>query len=202
MLFWAMALVLSSTDDSKITENFTGRVLDGSNDRLTRIERVDISKRSVRSIVVLQGCGPVEEGTTHEFLTWAGAWDDVRACLAVDGRPHVPELPAGFGVVYGKVHEVLRDASERLAGGVALKATCGDRVFAGRSDARGRFWTMLPAGHCSVEAVSEGYRPLGRADVIVREIEAEVLGVRLRSWGILERIEEWAGSVRGMFAND
>jgi hypothetical protein len=202
MLFWAVALVLSGTDETKITENFTGRVLDGSNARLTRVERVDVSKRSVRSIVVLQGCGPVEVGSSHEFLTWAGAGEDVQACLAVDGRPHVPELPAGFGVVYGKVHEVLRDASERQAVGVALKATCGDRVFAGRSDARGRFWTMLPAGHCRVEASSEGYRPAGRADVIVRESEAEVLGVRIRPWGILEKIEEWAGSVRGIFANN
>jgi hypothetical protein len=202
MLFSAIALVLSGMDETRITENFTGRVLDGSNDRLTRVERVDVSRRSVRSIVGLQGCGPVEVGTSHEFLTWAGAAEDVLACLAVDGRPHVPELPSGFGVVYGVVHEVSRDASERVAGGVALKAACGDRVFAGKSDARGRFWTMLPAGHCTVLAASEGYRPAGRADVIVRESEAEVMGVRIRPWGILEKIEEWAGSVRDIFSNN
>jgi hypothetical protein len=154
---------------------------------------------------VLQGCAPVEEGSLHEFLTWGGAsHEDIRACLAVDGRPHVPELQPGFGVVYGKVFEVARgdDAAGRLASGVALKATCGDRVFAGKSDSRGRFWTMLPAGHCRLEAVSDGYKSVERADVIVREGTAEILGVRIRPWGILERIEEWAGSVRGMFAND
>jgi hypothetical protein len=201
MLFLVAALVLSASEDGQITENFTGRVLDGSNDRLARVERLGVSKRSPQAIVVMRGCGPVDAGSTHRFLTWAGAWDDVRACLAVDGRAHVPELRAGFGVVYGKVHEV-RDEAVRLLGGVALRAVCGDRVFAGRSDARGRFWTMLPAGHCRIESAASGFRPYDSAIVSVREGAAEVVSVRMRPWGLLDRIGELAGSVQGMFRNN
>lgn len=198
MWFWTAFVAFSGVDDNKITENFTGRVLDGSNDRLVRVERKDVSKRSSLAIVVLEGCGPLDAGTSHEFLIWSGGWEDVRPCLAIDGRPPMRELPVGFGVVYGRIYEIRTD-SERVLGGFALKVTCGERVFTGRSDARGRFWTMLPAGHCRIEAEVDGFRPYDKSpSVYVREGVAEVVGVRMQPWGLLDRIEEWAGS---MFSN-
>ena len=204
MWFWAALLAFSGADDSGITENFTGRVLDGSNDRLVRVERRDVSRRSPHAIVVLEGCGVLDVSEPHEFLIWAGGWEDVRACLAVDGRPSpARELAAGFGVVYGAVAAV-RDDSHRSMGGVSVRATCGERTFIGKADTRGRFWTMLPAGHCRLEGVAEGYRPYDKAgpSVNVREGAAEVVRVRMRTWGLLDRIEEWAGTVRGMFPNN
>jgi len=190
MLFAVAVLANLSAFENGVTENFTGRVLDGSNDRLIRVER-----KARRSIVVLRDCGPLEPGSWHEFAIWAGGWEDVRPCLAVNGRPpaHLSRtLPSGFGIIYGQVQMVDED-STRLLGNASILVRCGDKVWNGKSDRRGRFWTALPAGSCLLEATADGHRPIeekGRT-VAVREGSVGTVLVSMRVWGMRERIEGW-----------
>ena len=195
MLFAAFVLAFLTASDNEVTENFTGRVLEGSNDRLIRVERKPMPGKRPTSIVVLENCGPLEPGTLHEFVIWAGTWEDVRPCLAVNGRPPQPimrSLPAGFGVLYGQVKVVEEDTSRRLAL-APVEIRCGDKLWTGKADRSGRFWTMLPAGHCRVDRAGDGYRtiePEGK-QVAVRDRAVEFAVVQVKLWGLRQRVESF-----------
>ncbi len=193
MLLAAAILVVLTANENDVTENFTGRVLDGSNDRLIRVERKPVAGKRPTSVVVLQDCGPLEPGSLHQFAIWAGGWEDVRPCLAVNGRPPEPlsrNLPAGFGVLYGQVR-IVDDQSSRLLPSAPVEIRCGDKTWTGKTDRSGRFWTMLPAGHCRVEGMADGFRPYdpNGLPVLVRGSAVDFALVKMKPWGLIDRIE-------------
>lgn len=193
-------LVILTAEIEPVTENFTGKVLDGSTTTLLRVERGQ-DKRKPESIVVLEDCGPLETGSVHEFAVWAGSKDAVLPCLAVNGKPPMSiqrRMPAGFGVIYGQVRTLDGNSNTvKQFPGAPVEVRCGDKVWNGQTDRRGRFWTMLPAGTCYLDHQVAGYRPIDVAPTPFQVQEGRVGAVllRLEPWGFKERIE---GLFRGL----
>lgn len=193
-------LVVLTMEIEPVTENFTGKVLDGSTTTLLRVERGQ-DKRKAESIVVLEDCGPLELGSIHEFAVWAGSSKDaVLPCLAVNGKPPASlqrRLPSGFGLIYGEIRALDGNSNTvKQLSGAPVEVRCGDKVWHGKADRRGRFWTMLPAGTCYLDHQMSGYRPVEPTPAAFQVVEGRVGDVQLRlePWGLKERLE---GLLRG-----
>jgi hypothetical protein len=196
MQFVAAVLALFTWSGNEVAENFTGRVLEGSNDRLLRVERrpaVAGAKRAAHAVMVLQDCGPLPPGSTYEFSIWAGSFEEVRPCLAVNGKPPVSVtrgMPAEFGVLYGRVKVEDASGAKRI-GQASVEVRCGDRVWSGKVDRGGRFWTMAPPGQCRVIGALDGFAPveeLGSAAEVPSGGVAFTL-VELKPWRIWDKVE-------------
>lgn len=195
MQFFAVILACFTLPAGEVAENFTGRVLEGSNDRLLRVERLIAGdRRMARPVVVLRDCGPLAPGAVHEFTVWAdSAAGEVLPCLSVNGRP--PEavtrgMPADFGVLYGRVKFSDPEPHLRVEK-TTVEVRCGDRVWSGQVDRTGRFWSMAPPGGCSVTASFAGHLPV-RDDGWKVEIArggVAFVQIEMKPWGVLDRFE-------------
>lgn len=196
MQFAAAVLALFTWSASEVAENFTGRVLEGSNDRLLRVERkpsFPLPRRAAPAVVVLQDCGALPPGSTYEFSIWAGSFEEVRPCLAVNGKPPASVtrgMPSEFGVLYGRVKVEDAGGAKRI-GQATVEVRCGDRVWSGKVDRSGRFWTMAPPGQCRVTSALDGF-----ASVEEQGAAAEVPSggvaftlVELKPWRIWDKVE-------------
>ncbi|BDC52177.1 hypothetical protein F183_A44920 [Bryobacterales bacterium F-183] len=189
-------LVFLTLDAEAVTENFTGKVLDGSTSKLLRIERGQ-DKRRPESIVVVEDCGPADVGSVHEFTVWANSKDAVLACLAIDGKPPVSiqrrMAPTGFGVVFGEVRSIDRaTGTAKPMPSASVEVRCGDKIWNGHTDRHGRFWTPLPSGTCFLDHHVDGYRAIDPvpAPFVVREQQVGGIRLRIAPWGIKDRLEE------------
>ena len=197
MQFAAVILALFTCSSSEVAENFTGRVLEGSNDRLLRVERkaaFPSAKRTAPAVVVLQDCGPLRPGASYEFSIWAGSFEEVRPCLAVNGKAPTSVtrgMPSEYGVLYGRVKVVEETDAAKRVGQTSVEVRCGDRVWSGKVDRSGRFWTMAPPGQCRVIGELSGYAPLQEQGAMVEVPSGGVAYslVELKSWRIWDRVE-------------